>query len=557
MAENNAVVGWQTSPSRRGTLTIIENSLFTILACTWSIQHLNVPRLDDTWRETLPRKCIWVVFTVFFPEFLMGHAILEFFLAANAMAMLEKKGQLKNDHPWWFHHLRRAPKNSGDEESAFGGPPEATSGRQETKWSLTHCYFANMGGFYLREEAASPSEAKIHLLTALHFADSWDSVQIPELSKDDLNDKSKMDYFTKAIAVIQIAQLLLSLIFRAVRHLAFSQLETLTLAFAICGVLTYICYWYKPQDVRRPIRVELRPGKRLPPNFQQRTFDRLWEVLIDSKNEGDGQPLDRIRNDNIPKSEQQTIHYALYLLTALTAGFGSIHAIAWNFEFPTLTEQILWRTATLVSTAVPPLALLAIPLSQRTISWGDSRGFMRDCLRVMREYSWHAIDKKPVRAAIGVLEEGYNNIKDGKTDYSEIFRKETTDGSSEVLGRRLISFINKNGALQDSKSQDLPEDFGLPEDFKLPKVFVNQFSQLVDILDGKLESKGLRDKARTNEYPQRLLFTKQINLAIIYATGIMYCLARLSIIGVAFSSLRRMPNSVYATTWTRNIPSVQ
>ena len=182
---------------------------------------------------------------------------------------------------------------------------------------------------------------------------------------------------------------------------------------------------------------------------------------------------------------------------------------------------------------------------------------MRDCLRVMREYSSHDIDKKPVRAAMGFLEEAYNDIQDGDMDYGEIFCKKSTDSSLESLGKQLLHFINKNRASQDSKSQDLSEGFGLAEDFKLPKVFVNQFSQLVDILDGNLESKGLRDKARTNEYPQRLLFIKQINLAIIYATGIMYCLARLSIIGVAFSSLRRMPNSVYTTTWTRNIPSVQ
>lgn len=38
MAAGEAVVGWQANPGRRGTLTIIENCLFTIIACTWSVQ---------------------------------------------------------------------------------------------------------------------------------------------------------------------------------------------------------------------------------------------------------------------------------------------------------------------------------------------------------------------------------------------------------------------------------------------------------------------------------------------------------------------------------------
>lgn len=566
MAEDNAAVGWQTSPSRRGTLTIIENSLFTMFACTWSIQHLNVPALGENFRKTLPRKCKWAVFTVFFPEFLMALAILEFVMAVGDMELLEQNGRLK--FPSWYQYSRQALRypgrifrNSRDEESAVGCKSE-TNGvnheQQDPEWTLTHCYFANMGGFYLREkassspEATSSSKARIRLLTARHFADSWESIEIPKFSEADLNDKSKTDYFTKTIAVIQIAQLLLSLIVRTVRHLSFSQLETLTLAFAIFGVLTYICYWYKPQDVKRPLEVQLRNGEDLPSSFQQQAFDRLWQVLADSNTKDDS--VDRIRNDNIPKAAPQATHYALYMLTVLTVVFGSIHAIAWNFEFPTLVEQILWRTATLVSTAVPPLALLTIPLSQILRPWGDSRDFMRTCLDVMREYSWDAADKEPVRNAMKSLEKAYDSIEDDRTHYRDVFNDAVPNGSSQSLGRLLLDFINKNGDFEDSNPPKLPDDFR------------QKFTQLVNILDGNFKSenrnngagtKKLRDEAWTNVYPQRVLFARSVNLTIVYVTGIMYCLARLSIIGVAFSSLRQMPDSVYTTTWATNIPSLQ
>jgi hypothetical protein len=617
MDEDNAAVGWQASSSRRGTLTIIENSLFTIFACTWSIQHLNVPALGEKGWKTLPRKCKWTAFTVFFPEFLMAHAILEFVMAVDDMGLLNQNGWL-HALPWWYRccrkmlgHSRPIFGDSSDEETAPGSKSETASASREQQWTLTHCYFANMGGFYLRErpnsssetssyseaapssraglplearlpfrvgpppEADSSSEAGlptatdpsseagrsseassssgdiIRIVTARHFADFWESIETPELSVEDLKDKSKTDYFTKALALVQIGQLLLSLIVRKTRHLAFSQLETLTLAFAICGVLTYICYWYKPQDVKRPIEVWLRYEEDNSSGFQQRHFDRLWEVLTNSETSEVGQAADRIRNDNIPKAAPDTTHYALYVLAILTAGFGSIHAIAWNFEFPTPAEQLLWRIATLVSSAVPPFALLAIPLSQILVPWGDPRKLMRDCQCVLREFSWGVGNKEHVRAAIESLEAAFDDIEKVPRHYSEIFIGETPDDSS-VLCEQLLDFVQKD--FNDGNSLELPDEF------------LAQFSQLVDILDANSESRWPRglarprrliEAAKTNVYPQRVLFTRRFNLGIIYTTSIMYCLARLSIIGVAFSSLRLMPDSVYLTTWATNIPSLQ
>ena len=192
--------------------------------------------------------------TLFFPEFIMAHAILEFVMAVKDM-VLDKKHHLDNKLPWWFRQPRRSDVESGREGSPPSGDPRR---QQEAKWTLTHCYFANMGGLYIQNRSPPPEN---RLLTAGHFANSWECINVLNLLEDDLNDKSKANYFTKAIAVIQIIQLLLSLIVRKVRHLAFSQLETLTLAFAICGVLTYICSWYKPQNIKRPMQVHLRDPK--------------------------------------------------------------------------------------------------------------------------------------------------------------------------------------------------------------------------------------------------------------------------------------------------------
>lgn len=43
---------------------------------------------------------------------------------------------------------------------------------------------------------------------------------------------------------------------------------------------------------------------------------------------------------------------------------------------------------------------------------------------------------------------------------------------------------------------------------------------------------------------------------IFIASTVIYAVARVCVIAVAFSTLRKMPESVYCTTWARYIPNV-
>ncbi|KAI1172758.1 hypothetical protein F4777DRAFT_581613 [Nemania sp. FL0916] len=535
MASKDAAVGWQASPSRRGTLDIIENCLFTIIACTWSIQHLNVPRLHEAWRPGLLRKCKWAIFTIFFPEFLMAHAIVEFVTAVEDMRLLEEKGLLEDSFPWLYRLFWRSPNCSNDEEARKSKrlPATGDAREQEVRWTLTHCYFANMGGFYIRD---TTSQHGFHILTTRHFAEYHEHIRLPSISEDDLKDKSKTDPFTKFLAVFQILQLVLSLAVRQARRLAFSQLETLTLAFAIFGVLTYVCSWYKLQGVNTPIEVRL--NKPLPRGIEKHSVDSLWRVLTNSGARGDARYLDRIRNDNISRTKARKTHWALWVLTILTAGFGSIHTIAWSSQFPTFPEQLLWKIATIISVAAPPFALIAIPLSQIIMPWGDSGDFSRTCWEVMKEYSWHEADNAAMKDAMRKLDQARHN-RQAPMHYEEVL------GSGEhpesFLGEKLCEYLQNDDVVRNC----LPEDF-------LPK-----FTTLVRILREASAPKRLWDAMRTDTYPQRSLFGTWLNGFIIYGAGIVYCLARFSIIGVAFSSLRSMPDSVYYNTWTQYIPSIQ
>lgn len=178
----SAPVGWQAAPGRRGTYDIIQTCLFTIFACTWTIQHLNVPRPGEHARKRIFRKCKWMLLTVFFPEFIMAHAIFELAMAVESMSEMSEMSKMSKtsktskiqvvEPPFWYAALRRILKHLGTELNEIkSGDSRGFSRslvdwlcdgneevRPEPEWSLTHCYFANMGGFYHfgTEELAQP-----------------------------------------------------------------------------------------------------------------------------------------------------------------------------------------------------------------------------------------------------------------------------------------------------------------------------------------------------------------------------------------------------------------
>jgi hypothetical protein len=78
---------------------------------------------------------------------------------------------------------------------------------------------------------------------------------MPDLDLRGITDKSSGDLFTKGLAVLQVSWLMVSLLIRAVRHLAVSQLEILTITFAACSLFIYELCWDKPQDINTPMRL--------------------------------------------------------------------------------------------------------------------------------------------------------------------------------------------------------------------------------------------------------------------------------------------------------------
>ncbi|MCJ1229931.1 hypothetical protein MMC12_006602 [Toensbergia leucococca] len=408
-----AQVNFVSSPSVRGTLDILWSSIFTLLLCTWTIQHLNVPdqkpeevpgllwallrrRERKNFREALRwsingvwYKTKWVLTTLLVPEFLVGKALQDLVLAIH-----------------YRNRMRQMAEKDGVE------------------WSLAHAYYANMGGFVARIESTSAShsnfdqrnsaaaqkgasqdgtlvsqsnirgvasggrtnnslerpkseghtqavdpeseamitetaeEASQRTLTfiartLIEARKSGLISRLPSISLREIEGRSKGDAFVKGSAIIQVLWMTIQCIVRATRHLPITQLEVAVLAFAVCALLTYLLNWSKPQGVEVPTYIKISGNTKYMKDLMAR--EDLGTGWFGSVYQGNGEghvPNDLERYD--AQIWRGTGTQSVLDVGVVIAGscFGVLHCLAWNFHFPSHTEMLLWRIAALITALV-------------------------------------------------------------------------------------------------------------------------------------------------------------------------------------------------------------
>ncbi|PTB66526.1 hypothetical protein BBK36DRAFT_1169117 [Trichoderma citrinoviride] len=283
-----------SSPNARGTLDILWGSLFTILACTWTLQHPNIPKQRGT----------------------------------------GDPGRLE------AHEDYKAMQDMAAEDGVA--------------WSLSHCYYANMGGFVIR---ATPAEEEYfyelyHLKCRgiCELRRRGDIKRLPDIATGDIEDKSKGDVFVKVIALGQILWSAFQIIARLARHLPVSPLEVAVVAFSACAVMIYGLYWDKPQRVGVTTTILTYDG--VIPYDVLAALERIQHStrVLTSKDPLPGAPI----SFNSTRFVSYSGSVLANVITALGgAVFGGIHAIAWNFTFPSTTELTLWRCASICTVAIP------------------------------------------------------------------------------------------------------------------------------------------------------------------------------------------------------------
>ncbi|KAK1227840.1 hypothetical protein PQX77_009153 [Marasmius sp. AFHP31] len=241
------------TPTCRGTRTtmdIIWSCLLMIILCTWTSVRPNVP--------SVPRSGHWAL--VYWDK---AKIFLVAFIAPKLIVL-------------WSARQFLSARKMAKEYQKYG-------------WTITHAFFAIMGGFALYD---SDGNFLFHLWDerfCQHFKDEtdWDGFSkqrrkleelVPDghdqykslleycvaqrlitMPEEEIENLGHVDILAKTITVLQTLHFITTCIARGVNGLATTELEFFTLAFAALNLVSYSFWWHKPSGVRFPVRVLDRP----------------------------------------------------------------------------------------------------------------------------------------------------------------------------------------------------------------------------------------------------------------------------------------------------------
>jgi hypothetical protein len=129
--------------------------------------------------------------------------------------------------------------------------------QEKTGWTRAHAFFLIMGGFTLHEGGKPVRVLEARELEELSEAGK---IEWPTITEEEIADRSKGDYLSKTIVLFQTTWFIGQCIARGAYRLAVTELEVVTLAFAVLTGVIYYFWWDKPLDVRCSIPVPLLEG---------------------------------------------------------------------------------------------------------------------------------------------------------------------------------------------------------------------------------------------------------------------------------------------------------
>ena len=314
-AGRSAKQGWVSQPNQRGTLDIIWSCVSTLAICCWIMVHLNIPENLDSTLTLFLRKARWLILALLAPELVMLFACGQWASAQRSVVEMQASG---------YHD-----------------------------WTMVHAFYADMGGFLLesQDSQAFPITAKqVHYLIVQGF------LKMPKITKEEIWDKSKADLFAKSVACFQVAWLVTQVVSRGIQRLPITLLELSTVALVTCTGATLYFWFFKPLNVGTPTGISLETcvaevlahaGKEIEATWKDTPLDFIEPDIYTSSQLPFGKylgvterPLPRLPNDRDSRLHNLR---SILIVAVPTASFSLLHLIAWNFEFPTRTEQLMWR----------------------------------------------------------------------------------------------------------------------------------------------------------------------------------------------------------------------
>ncbi|KAG2068156.1 hypothetical protein BDR04DRAFT_1057119 [Suillus decipiens] len=348
----------------RSLWNIIWSCAATLFACTWTAIHPNIPGMNEGKFTVLFRRLGIMMTALIAPETIITWATIQFLSArTTAKAFNDAFGESTATF------LNESPASDG-RNSPHPNAPHVIGGNF-TGWTVTHGFFAWMGGFILyfndnQRATLTPDEL-------LDFVREGSVDIIPVIIEADIEDRSKGDALSKGIAILQLAWFILQLVARYIQNLPITLLELDTLAVAILTGIVYGFWWKKPKDVGRPHAVYWKATTSPPSEL---TYDKVNAIFSNKDwvnifltyiypipslmGIGIFNSPRTVHSRRVPSAggydrENARRHRIIILLIGSLSGaiFGSIHCLGWNVLFPGRTEQILWRAASLAIVSAP------------------------------------------------------------------------------------------------------------------------------------------------------------------------------------------------------------
>ena len=93
-------------------------------------------------------------------------------------------------------------------------------------------------------------------LDGLRFLARKDLSLVPDLSRAQIEDKSKASNLAKTLVCLQASWFCIQCLSRLGQQLPISLLEINTFAHALCTLIIYLMWWNKPQDIEEPSLVQ-------------------------------------------------------------------------------------------------------------------------------------------------------------------------------------------------------------------------------------------------------------------------------------------------------------
>ncbi|KAF9473981.1 hypothetical protein BDN70DRAFT_885346 [Pholiota conissans] len=269
---------------------IIISCFATIFACTWSAIHPNIPALTDCWWTRFKRQVTIMICALLAPELITMWALMQRVGAREIMETYNR--EILKD-------FTSQPTSIIDSiKGLFHDSPPLDSSKSSIKgprWTLTHGFFLQMGGFMLSEDGrpihilidgSQPTmPQKLHLLHNIKEG----IISPPRITEEDIQDRSKGDIISKTLIILQTTWFIVQCIARWSQQLPVTELEIVTLGFAMLNGITYAFWWNKPQNVGRPVFLEREnlictPSK-IPEAIDQSTTSTTGENVVASSHE--------------------------------------------------------------------------------------------------------------------------------------------------------------------------------------------------------------------------------------------------------------------------------